>query len=469
MVVEAKTEKILTALKNFQWKRSDSAHFLSEITQIIKLAADTPQLMMNVNPYLSGILHNCHYFGIDQNATTEAHLIWAETATKTMPIMPKIQHRNGDRLRIGYLVSNGNMPHPTNFFTHATIKHHDRQRFETYIFDSTIRSYQNLRQTCHWWYYAQEIKESAEHYYEVSKLNDIALTELLYKLGIDIIVDAAVHMCSGRPLVLAMFEGFKIIAGACPSTSGLQKNIYLLGDQFHTPPEYNHLYSEKIIRMARGMACFTLPNIPERTRAPAERSDWVTFSMFNNQLKTCRQYLRLVDNILTVFPDSRLLIGNGTECELGQLKRIFSEYGERVEYIPRCPHDEFVKQWDRVDVNLDPVWYSGSTTTLEAMLYGVPTITLSGGERACQRHSESFMRLTGHLELIAYDDDEYIRLACELAKDKKRLKAYRQELQKSVLDTVGNCKEWMIEFESIILRKAATRPVLDNVFLEGDK
>src|SRR5690606_21290218 len=87
-----------------------------------------------------------------------------------------------------------------------------------------------------------------------------------------------------------------------------------------------------------------------------------------------------------------------------------------------------------LDISLDTFPYAGTTTTCEALYMGVPVVVLAG-----DRHSHnvgiSLLNAVGYPELVAKTEDEYIKIAVQLAKDVERLKKIRNELRPKMLNS----------------------------------
>lgn len=101
---------------------------------------------------------------------------------------------------------------------------------------------------------------------------------------------------------------------------------------------------------------------------------------------------------------------------------------------PRTTIEEHLGGYARVDVSLDTVPYHGTTTTCEAMFMGVPVITLEGDTHV-SRVGVSLLRNVGLDELIAKDDDAFVRIAAGLAGDAARRAALRASLRGRVLQS----------------------------------
>src|SRR6185436_18968371 len=74
----------------------------------------------------------------------------------------------------------------------------------------------------------------------------------------------------------------------------------------------------------------------------------------------------------------------------------------------------------RIDVALDPFPYNGGTTTLDALWMGVPVVALAGN-RAIARAGVSILTNAGLPELVARDEDDYVRIAAGLAERPRRV------------------------------------------------
>jgi protein O-GlcNAc transferase len=91
-----------------------------------------------------------------------------------------------------------------------------------------------------------------------------------------------------------------------------------------------------------------------------------------------------------------------------------------------------LKSYDAVDVALDPFPYCGTTTTCEALLMGVPVVTLAG-QRHASRVGVSLLSQAGLSDLITSDEDAYVRTAASLATDAARLARVRADLRDRVM------------------------------------
>jgi len=108
-------------------------------------------------------------------------------------------------------------------------------------------------------------------------------------------------------------------------------------------------------------------------------------------------------------------------------KTLGKDLCRRVIWLPSQPVGEYYRLLSVVDVVLDSPAYSGSLTGFDALGLGIPVVTLPG-PLMVQRYMHGFYRLLGLSELIAATDEEYIRLAVRLGREKDFRRAKREKI-----------------------------------------
>jgi protein O-GlcNAc transferase len=83
-------------------------------------------------------------------------------------------------------------------------------------------------------------------------------------------------------------------------------------------------------------------------------------------------------------------------------------------------------------VGLDTFPHAGGTTTCEALWMGVPVISLYG-KTGVGRAGLSILSNVGLPELAAYTEDEYVKIALDLASDLPRLAELRATMRARIL------------------------------------
>ena len=131
--------------------------------------------------------------------------------------------------------------------------------------------------------------------------------------------------------------------------------------------------------------------------------------------------------------NSRLIIHAPAGSYLDGVRQKIVESGvdpARVEFVGRQSWDGYMRTCHRIDVGLDPFPYNGGITTCDMMWMGVPIVTLSGGT-AVGRGGRSILFNVGLPELVAYDPEQYVKIAMELA-DVPRLRELRRALREKM-------------------------------------
>ena len=97
---------------------------------------------------------------------------------------------------------------------------------------------------------------------------------------------------------------------------------------------------------------------------------------------------------------------------------------------------DHMAKYARMDISLDTFPYAGTTTTVEALLMGVPVVTLraTGPEAThAQNVGVSLLTQVGCTELIANSEDEFVEIAVNLARSPERLRLLRETLRQRLL------------------------------------
>ena len=161
------------------------------------------------------------------------------------------------------------------------------------------------------------------------------------------------------------------------------------------------------------------------------RNGYITFGCLNNFCKVSDQTLSLWGKCLAATPDSRLLLlcplGNHRKHALDQLAR-HNIAEKRIEFAKFQPKQAYLELYRRIDLGLETFPYNGHTTSLDSFWMGVPVPTLPG-KTAVGRGGLSILSNLGLPELIAHSEEEYIRIATDLAHDLPRLTNLRSTLR----------------------------------------
>ena len=106
------------------------------------------------------------------------------------------------------------------------------------------------------------------------------------------------------------------------------------------------------------------------------------------------------------------------------------DWPERLIFASRTTPQKHLARQQLADLFLDTLPYNAHTTASDALWAGLPVLTCNGNTFA-GRVAGSLLRAIGLPELITGSLDEYERAALDLARDRQRLIALRQRLEKN--------------------------------------
>ena len=99
----------------------------------------------------------------------------------------------------------------------------------------------------------------------------------------------------------------------------------------------------------------------------------------------------------------------------------------QLKFAPRMSPADFRRVLAMADVVVDTVRWSGGNTSLDALAAGTPIVTLPGRFMRA-RQTAAMLRMAGLESLVAADEEEFVRLAVEVARDRDRNRSLREAI-----------------------------------------
>jgi predicted O-linked N-acetylglucosamine transferase (SPINDLY family) len=265
---------------------------------------------------------------------------------------------------------------------------------------------------------------------------DDALAEQIRHDQIDILFDLAGHAQGNRLLVFARRPApVQITWIDSVGTTGLKAIDYLLADRHTFPPTAETGCVEQVLRMPDGSVCYDPPpEAPPVGPLPALARGQITFASFNNPAKIGPEVVQCWSQILSRVPGARLILKYAGFDDVGTVQHyrdLFAQHGvnaSRLELRGRSPLADCLREYQEVDLALDPFPHTGGLTTCDALWMGIPVVTCPGDTFA-SRQGLSYLTTIGLSETIADTPERYVGLAVELAHDLPRLAALREGLR----------------------------------------
>ncbi len=343
-----------------------------------------------------------------------------------------VRHANtrdlGRRLKIGYL-SADLRGHSVARNLLPLVRAHDRSRFEIHFYgevaipDATTAAFQ----------------AAADGWQSTIGHDDRAVADRIRADGIDILVCLAGRFDLNRPLVAAHRPAPIQISLYDAATSGMEVMDYLISDRTMTPRGTAEKFAERVLCVPH----FYIAEIPEGLPAVRPRTAGpVVFGSLNNPSKVSDRTLDLWALLLAQVPESRLLLRylNWYEVPslLARVAAAFERNGmdpARVDYPASAgSFVEHMEQYNGIDVALDTSPFSGSTTTFDALVMGVPVVALPGWNMM-SRWTAAMLRGLKLEDLVASSPEEYLAIARRLADDAPRRAVLRETLRARVANS----------------------------------
>jgi predicted O-linked N-acetylglucosamine transferase (SPINDLY family) len=332
------------------------------------------------------------------------------------------------RLRVGYVSADFHR-HPVGYFLETVLLNHDKRQVEVYCYSNSTRVDEMT----------VRLQDRTDHWRTLVGATDDEAAGLVRRDEIDLLIDLSGHTGGNRLLlsarkpapVQAMWLGYF-------DTTGISAIDYIIADERVCPPDGDRWYVESIVRLPRCYLCYTPPEgAPEVAPLPADASGHVTFGCFNNLPKVSAEVVALWARILRAVPGSRMVLKSSPLAAATVRQRYlrwFAEGGitaDRVTFLGKSPHVEYLAAYGGVDIALDPFPYTGGTTTVDGLWMGVPAITLEG-DRFVSRMGVSHLHTVGLKEWIVPTHEAYYDAALTLAGDLPRLRQLRSTLRDRV-------------------------------------
>jgi protein O-GlcNAc transferase len=382
----------------------------------------------------SNLIYTLHF-----DPTCTPQQLWAEQVrweqTYARPLETQIEAHANDRsadrtstssvesrLRVGY-ISPDWREHPIGRFMLPLLSNHDHERFEIYCYSDLARPDA----------LTERLRELADVWRNTAGLPDERVAHLIREDRIDILVDLTMHMAGTRLLSFACKPApVQVTYLAYCGTTGLRTIDYRLTDPYLDPlGDEERFYSERSMRL-RSYWCYEPPDgAPEVQPPPAQSAGHVTFGCLNNFCKVSPESLATWCSLLRAVPGSRLVVHAAEGAHRERLRQRASSEGvapERIEFVGTLPVAQYLEQYHRIDIALDPFPYPGGTTSCDALWMGVPVVTLPG-TTAISRGGLSILSNLQLPDLVAGSQDEYVRIAAGLAAALPRLADLRSTLR----------------------------------------
>jgi predicted O-linked N-acetylglucosamine transferase (SPINDLY family) len=280
-----------------------------------------------------------------------------------------------DKINIG-IVSGDFVDHPVSFFISTFLKHYNTSRFNVTCYSECV---------INTGLFNKEIKLKI-----IRNMTAKQAAQTIYNDNIHILFDLAGHTAFNRLDVFALKPApIQITYIGYPFTTGLNEMDYRITDSVCDNISVSQeFYTEKLLSLPNCFLCYdptggqeSKYQIPELSPTPFVKNNYITFGCFNRLNKITDSVIKVFNNILLRNPTSRFVFK--TKALLNQnVKSIFLlKFDESVRSrinVVDCTisHVAHLSVYNQIDIAIDTFPYSGTTTSCEALLMGVPVFSL---------------------------------------------------------------------------------------------
>lgn len=290
--------------------------------------------------------------------------------------------------------------------------------------------------------YTHLLRKCAHEWHQITGMPDAQLANRIRDDRIDILFDLSGHTGRNRLLTFVRKPApIQVSWLGYPATTGLSAMDYYLVDRFGVPfGPAEQIFSEKIVHLPANAPFLPEQSAPPVNILPAMHNGYVTFGSFNRLNKLRPDVIALWAELLHAQPTSQMLLGAiATDEDEQLLIDWFAAAGiarERLMFRRRSSLPVYLQQHFHVDICLDTFPYTGSTTVLNSLWMGVPTLTIAG-DTLPSRAGATWMSHVGLEQFLAADKADFVAKGIALSSDIPALAALRTGLRERCMESAA--------------------------------
>ena len=333
-----------------------------------------------------------------------------------------------DRIRLGYLSGDFHQ-HATAQLMAELFERHDRDRFEVLAYSYGPDDNSPMR---------ARLIGAFDRFVDLQAVPHREAARRIHADEVDILIDLKGYTHRARPAIPAYRPApVQVSYLGYPGTMGANFIDYIMVDALVVPSSQQPFFSEKLVHLSGSY------QVNDRKREAADtRSSRQDFGLpaeglvlcsFNNSYKISPVFFDIWMRVLRSVPGSVLWLLEANELVKGNLRSEAEKRGvdtSRLIFAPVVGSAEHLGRHRHADLFLDNLPCNAHTTASDALWAGLPVLTCRGATLA-GRVASSLLTAIGMPELITESLEEYEQTALALARDRSRLIALRQTLEKN--------------------------------------
>jgi len=226
-----------------------------------------------------------------------------------------------------------------------------------------------------------------------------------------------------------------------PVTTGMSNIDYYLSCDAAEPDGADEHYSEELVRLGGLPFSYRRPEMPDPLGSRADYDlpeDATIYFLAQNLFKIHPDMDAPLGQILAGDPKGVILLLEGQDRNWGEtlrqrFRRSLGRNADRIVFLPRQPHVDYMRLLALSDVSLDSFPFCGGNTTYQSLAMGTPVVTLPG-DFLRGRLSLAIYKHLGVMDCVADDAADFARIALRLGTEED----VRAELERRISANLDN-------------------------------
>lgn len=322
-------------------------------------------------PFQNKIFNLCYMFNqLSSDYVYKQHLK-INTLLSKRNIKPCVlTDYSNTKIHIG-IVSGDLLDHPVSFFIKTFLNCYNQDLFDVYCYSDVIMDVSRLPKHINIKYFRHKSTQEC--------------CDLIQNDKIDILFDLSGHTAFNRVDVFASKPAkIQINYIGYPYTSGLHTMDYRITDSICDNEKISQAnYTEKLLFLPNCFLCYWLPEtLPQLSNIqPYTINKFITFGCFNRLNKINYSVISVYNHLLNEYDTCKIIFKTKGLINPVIKNEFLSQFTQNVQsriILKDCTilHENHLNQYNDIDFALDTFPYSGTTTSCEALLMGVPTFTI---------------------------------------------------------------------------------------------
>ncbi|WP_020168961.1 hypothetical protein [Candidatus Pelagibacter communis] len=371
--------------------------------------------------------------------------------------------KKNTKIKIAFLSSDFRV-HSVSFFLKDLFLKIDKKIFEIIVLSNLDKNKEDSM--------SEVLKSSTDQWHIIFNKPDIEVVNLVKSLDVDILIDLNGLTKGNRVNVMAnRCAPIQICWLGYNNSTGLKNMDYLIADNNLVKKDEENLYSEKILYLPKIWNAFSYPSeLPSINHLAKKDKPLFSYGSFNNFAKisddTIEVWTRILNN-----SNSRIYLKNSQKdasLELTEnLIKKFKDRGVQENKIIFLKTEKNILDhltlYNKIDLSLDTFPCPGVTTSFEAVLMGVPVLTMKG-HNLNSRCGESININLKMENFIAKNKDDYFDKAISFQNNPDIKKNFGNNLRNKALSSpLFDTKNFTKDFTETLKKVYLKHMSLDKV------